>query len=467
VRTKFLVLLSTLLCILNANAQTVQTGYIRLVPDEGSSAPAGIAIFGQQTNGVLISEAGVPSSTAIQSGRIFADVNGPVNTGIALANPGGAEAVISFYFTDNTGRDFGARSFTLPAKKQIAAFLNENPFGLTSSLSGTFTFNSSVPVGAIALRSLINERNEVLMTTLPVSPIGSGFGGNALVIPHFSDGGGWSTQIVLVNPGEVPLSGRVQFFGQGSKVGKAQPLRVVINGSTDSTFDYTVPPRSAVRMRTQPARPNAEVGSVHIVPAPSSGAPSSLAIFSLQNEGVTVSAASVSALPVANALRMYVESKGSFGKIGSVQTGLAISNPSESRIAVQLDVLELDGTYAGSSTHVEIAPGGHIAKFANEFFPQLRSPFKGIIKISAPSPIAVSGLRGRYNERGDLLVTTTPPHIDGSALQTEISFPHFVAGGGYFTQLILLSTGVPHSGSLWIMSKDGEPMGAGNLRETP
>ena len=118
---KFLALVLMLLVtfIPSVNAQdSVQTGYIRLVPDAGASAPAGVAIFGLQTGGVLISEAGVPSTTTIQSGRIFADVAGPVNTGIAMANPSAEEAAISFYFTDSSGRNFGDGSFTLPAKRQ-------------------------------------------------------------------------------------------------------------------------------------------------------------------------------------------------------------------------------------------------------------------------------------------------------------------------------------------------------------
>src|SRR5262245_29118007 len=87
---------------------SIQTGYIRLVPDAGMSSPAGVAIFGQRSDGVLITEAGVPSTTASQSGRIFADIGGSVNTGIAMANPNDKDVTVSFYFTDGSGNDFGA-----------------------------------------------------------------------------------------------------------------------------------------------------------------------------------------------------------------------------------------------------------------------------------------------------------------------------------------------------------------------
>ena len=59
----------------------------------------------------------------------------------------------------------------------------------------------------IAPRGLTNERSEFLMSTLPVidttAPPRNGTG----VVPHFADGGGWVTQILLVNPTDNPMTG--------------------------------------------------------------------------------------------------------------------------------------------------------------------------------------------------------------------------------------------------------------------
>jgi len=51
-----------------------------------------------------------------------------VNTGLAMVNPNGQPATINFYFTDTSGNNFGQGSFTIPARGQIARFLNEAPF---------------------------------------------------------------------------------------------------------------------------------------------------------------------------------------------------------------------------------------------------------------------------------------------------------------------------------------------------
>src|SRR5262249_49101193 len=151
-----------------------------------------------------------PASAALQNGRILAEVNDQVNTGLAIANPNSQPATISFYFTDNSG-NFGTGNFTIPAQGQLARFLNQSPFNSGPLVNGTFTFSSSVRVAAVALRGLINERGDFLITTLPVIDLNKPPSGQ-VVIPHFADGSGSATQIVLVNPADTLITGTIQFF---------------------------------------------------------------------------------------------------------------------------------------------------------------------------------------------------------------------------------------------------------------
>src|SRR5262249_16470774 len=117
---------------------------------------------------------------------------------------------IGFYFTDASGKDFGSSSFTIPADGQIARFLTEAPFNSGSTLVGTVTFNASLPVAATALRGFTNERSEFLMTSLPVAALPS-VSTTPPLLPHFADGGGWTTNVLLVNPADQAISGTVTF----------------------------------------------------------------------------------------------------------------------------------------------------------------------------------------------------------------------------------------------------------------
>src|SRR5262249_3181939 len=94
---------------------SMESGYGILQPNDGNVTPYGVAVFSYRPNGVLISETAVPASPLRTSGRIYADSNGAVRTGIALANPGDQDAAISFYFTDQSGTDIGSGAMTLPA----------------------------------------------------------------------------------------------------------------------------------------------------------------------------------------------------------------------------------------------------------------------------------------------------------------------------------------------------------------
>src|SRR5690242_6222427 len=71
---------------LPTSSSSAQTGYVRILPANGSGAPAGHAIFGLRTNGVLITEGAVPFTTPVQSGRIFAEISTLVDTALAMAN---------------------------------------------------------------------------------------------------------------------------------------------------------------------------------------------------------------------------------------------------------------------------------------------------------------------------------------------------------------------------------------------
>ena len=63
------------------------------------------------------------------------------------------------------------------------------------------------------------------------------------------------------------------------------------------------------------------------------------------------------------------------------------------------------------------------------------------MRVTSSSNISVAGLRGRYNERQDFLITTVPVNQEltqGSS--AELLYPHIVDAGGYTTQFILLNT---------------------------
>jgi len=67
------------------------------------------AIWGYRNpDGVLVSEASVSAQAPVRSGRIYAEVGGSTNTGIAMSNPANQEVRVDFFFSDSSGNDFRA-----------------------------------------------------------------------------------------------------------------------------------------------------------------------------------------------------------------------------------------------------------------------------------------------------------------------------------------------------------------------
>jgi hypothetical protein len=355
----------------------------------------------------------------------------------------------------------GSGSTTVQPNSQIAKFLSESPFNVTT-FQGTFNFTSDVPVGVIALRGLTNERSDFLMSTLPVIDTTSSPSTGTVVVPHFADGGGWITQIFLVNPTDATITGNVQFTDQNGA-----PTNVTISGRAANSFSYSIPGGSSQKLATSGSAPSTASGSVRVVPAGGGTSPVALVVFSYRPAGTTVTEAGV---PVTSgaAFRLYVESAGASGQAGNIQTGIAVANTSASAASVTFEITDLNGSAVsgGAPITVPLPASGQIAQFLGQLFPSLASPFKGVLRITTgDAGISVVGLRARYNERQpqpDFLITTTPPsNENGQPATDELLFPHLVNGGSvngsYTTQFILFSgtAGQTSSGNLHFYKTDG------------
>jgi hypothetical protein len=202
-------------------------------------------------------------------------------------------------------------------------------------------------------------------------------------------------------------------------------------------------------------------GSVRVTPAGAETSPIPQVIFAYKPRGITVSYAGVPTLS-STGLRSYVESSGTFGSPGSIQSGIAIANNGSTPVHVTLELTRFDGAATGLTTTVDLPAFGHSAKFLSEFFTNANlGAFQGVLRISASTPVAVVGLRGRYNELGDFLITTTTPADETAAPSgEEMLFPQLADGGGYITQFILFGAtpGQQSQGILWFVNPNGQNM---------
>jgi hypothetical protein len=81
------------------------------------------------------------------------------------------------------------------------------------------------------------------------------------------------------------------------------------------------------------------------------------------------------------------------------------------------------------------------------------------LQLSSSTPIAALGVRGRYNERADFLLSTTPPADPSVIPSHEVFIPQVLYGGGYSTQIVIFEGPAeqPASGNICFSIRTANP----------
>jgi hypothetical protein len=395
---------------------------------------------------------------------------------MVIVNPNADDVTLTASLTDNVGTTSDPVTLTIPAGGQITQTLADSPISLATGTQRTIDFSVTEPVFVTALRYFTNERSDTLLTPIPIADVVTS--DSPIVLPHFADGFGWKTQVVLVNTTDEEVVGEVHFVSPGTLTDPVQPVVVGTDGGDDSVFVYDIQPRSFFVMQTNGLMPDLSTGSVRVVAYPGYHTPAAHVVVAnfvadlaasdaagiLQ--GNTIFQASIEGVKPASTLRFYVEANGDFGgaKPKSTRTSIAIANPLGVPVNVVLKVTSFDNVDLGVSAPITIPADGQFGAFLGQIpgLENLPTPFKGVLTLTVPSGDAVTGTTFRflYNERPDLLVTTTGPLNENAGMAGQLIFPYITDSTGYTTQLILVdppgTTG--STGVVRYKAADGTPL---------
>lgn len=148
-----------------------------------------------------MTESGVPTATPTTHARIYVDQSGSHGTGLAIANPAssGITVTLKAYQTDgSTPAGTSVGPMDLDGKGHGASFVSQLISGLPSNFTGILDISSSSPFVALTLRSLINSRDNFLVTAFPIADATQSAPA-PLVFPQIADGGGYVTQFILLS----------------------------------------------------------------------------------------------------------------------------------------------------------------------------------------------------------------------------------------------------------------------------
>jgi hypothetical protein len=188
--------------IVAAGSDSLTTGSVRVTPGDGP-APVAQVVFSYHPGGITVSETGVPSigSTAL---RVYVESAGNVQSGVAVANNSDAPASVTLDLSNSDGSRAGLPEPVvrhLPPFGRLAQFVAEIFPSLPAGFKGVLRVSTASPSGVsiVGVRGHYNERGDFLMaTTAPINEAQSGTAGE-LILPHFVDGAGFSTEFIFLN----------------------------------------------------------------------------------------------------------------------------------------------------------------------------------------------------------------------------------------------------------------------------
>src|SRR5207247_1024723 len=255
----------------------VVAGYAVVTPEPGTTTPSGTAIFQVKRDGIIVTEAGVAASPSTTAARILVD-NAGSSTGVALANRENQPAAVSFALLDINGRSVATTTRNLPPRGHLAIFAHElfpDVPQIRDGFTGLLEIASSAAVALVTLRLTINQRDDLIFTTLPVADLNRPTP-TALVFPQVAIGEGFSTRLILINSKTgIAASGRLSFFRSDGSA-----MTVPFGTQIGSQFPYYLP-----RVGSLPGN-TARIASIVVLDPSTNLITSEIAV----NEGNTVRA---------------------------------------------------------------------------------------------------------------------------------------------------------------------------------
>jgi hypothetical protein len=455
----------------------VHAGYAT-VTTSPTNTVNGTAVFSLRQNNVVVSEAGVPISPPTRTARVFIDFRTgvpakdgreglgtiSVNTGIALVNLGGTTANVQFRLRDANGNELAVGNGVIPPEAHRAVFITElkemaPDFNLPPNFSsatqfGSLDISSIQPMSIVALRLTTNQRGDTLLTTTPVSDLTQPPSSGPLFFPHFADGNGNQTALILLNTSNAIETGTLRFF---SSPGGSQAIHRVGDVAPSDSFRYSIPPGGLFRLVSDGSPAAAVTGSIQLAPDNGTSTPVGAGILSLSQGGVLVTETGVPAATPVSHVRIYID------KSGGHDTGVAIAATGSSAVSVAFNAFQPDGSTPAGSGTINLASNGHDARFTGQIIAGLPDGFTGVLDVSSANSFVALTLRSLTNSRNEFLMSTFPVAAALQSLPAPIIFPQVADGGGYQTQFILLAFGVPTAATLNFFADDGTALAVGKL----
>jgi hypothetical protein len=283
-------------------------------------------------------------------------------------------------------------------------------------------------VALVATRVTLNDRNERIVTATPVAYGESSGGGGTITLPRYEFNNNATTEIVIVNPSNDPLRGRLSFFAFSGEP-------VTIGGTSEAPLD--IPGHGTFVWNFDGSSEVAEKGFAMVEAI--SGHPLASTILHMVKGEILISERTT----VGNSTQQAwfpIDTYPSVVRHGKTNFRLTLTNGTAGTADVRLLVYDEDGNLLDRT--YQILPAGRQVEFSHVDLTN-RGLFRGSIRVASDIPIAVSADQQTVNVRNEIIVATVPSMTRASGGQglNAVVFPVYTDGPNQGTQLFLLNRG--------------------------
>src|SRR5437867_1895458 len=156
------------------------------------------------------------------------------NVGVAIPNPGYSTNTVTITLYRPDGSSAGTSvTMILPERHQAARFLSDIfSDSIPAPVTGSVRIEGIAPLSLIGLRFSGSTFSTIPLRSSRMVIDGSG----TLVFPQIAMGGGWATQIALLNNGGETITGHIDIFDTAGN-----PMSIDLNNTFQNAFAYSIP----------------------------------------------------------------------------------------------------------------------------------------------------------------------------------------------------------------------------------
>ncbi len=378
----------------------------------------------------LINEAAVTPSLPVRRATVFIDGHPQRRHTLYAYNPGQRTSELTLTLRNDQGLVAREWKHTLPAGEQ--AQIEIEPPESAAPTSATLTVTTSTPVAMSAFRLSINGRGEKILSPAPMAKPSSM--SDQTTIPYVVSGGGYHSEVLLINPTEELAKGTIAFYNETGKRGAL--------GTRSDVLFYEIPPHSSYTISSDRTGPNVLRGYAKIK-ADAGNTPYSATLNKRWSGDVWTHENLVSGISGSN-MQFAVDLRPTMIRHGEIDISFIIVNPMENE-AANIN-LSLGGAEIISDS---LLPGEQKTISLRETEGQ---NIHGIVSFSSDHPVTLTALQETLNIRSGTVKMELPP------ISEAAYFPYVPNGGGLSTEFRLANTSAQQAGGqLGFKTPSGEP----------